>query len=199
MKRKMNLLLVSIATLFVGVIITKAAITIPVQLPTGSDKYSCKTSESSDGTKKITTCDIGGTATKTTTLSGTGKWSVKYNDPTLNNSFKIIDSNGLGVAQNVVPTSDGGTFEFTYSGNITKGEKVVLFQIEFTADNDPAKDCGGSVSPEGKGGSSTGDTDQTVDDEETGVSVPMMIIGLGAITGLAVYSIASNKAKMHRI
>ena len=199
MKKTINMLLVSALALFVGAEVSKAVL-VPVQLPVKPETYKCYTDDAkTTDLRKYTICEIGGKATKTTKISGSEIWEVSYNDSTLNNDFTVID--GLGfVDGNVTKTSSGGSFTFAYSGSITKGENVVLFKVEFAANNDPDKDCSGQVSPTGKkGNSTTEDTDQTIDDEETGVSVPMMIIAVGAVTGIAVYSVASRKTKMHRI
>ena len=199
MKKTINLFLVSVIALFLGIMVTDAVL-VPVQLPVKPETYKCYTDEAKTTDLRIyTICEIGGKATATKKISGSEIWDVVYEDGSLDNDFTIID--GLGyVDGTVTKTKTGGSFTFVYSGSITKGEDVVLFKVEFAANNEAGKNCGGSVSPTGKKGTSTtDDKDDTIDDEATGVSVPMMIIGIGAITGLAVYSVASSKTKMHRI
>ena len=198
MKKSMSLLLVFVLTLFAGIAISKA-ILVPVQLGT----YDCTEPDPiNDGLQKKTICKVGGKATKTAKISGTEVWTVEYNDSSLNNTFRVIDDSGKAILvdNSTKTTKTGGSFTIQYSGNVTKGEDVVLFSVEFVANNDSDKDCGGKISPTGKKGeSTTDDTDDTIDDEATGVSVPMMIIAVGTVTGLAIYSVASRKTKMHRI
>ena len=195
MKKNISLLLVLVLSLFIGIGIASAT-----KLPgTIQEKYDCK-DEGTVGGKHKTTCTIKFTANQTTTISGSEQWEIKYITVNSMSDWEFVSDGELGVTSNREKTTDGGTFTFNFQGNVEKGTTYELFTFSFFADPSLNGDqCGGYVYPVDNGQTTGGDKTSTIGEKDTGVSVPVAIIGIGAVTGLAIYSVSSKKTKMHRI
>ena len=200
MKKNLSLVMVMVICLFAGLIVSKAA-TPKIKLV---EKFDCTTPMSKDG-KKYTTCTINVTAEEGGTFAegATQTLLITYDEPTDSSDFEIVDTIGtLGGSADTIQKKgkEGGSFVYHFSSKVTleTGKQYTIAKIKFTAEDKADLDCGGTVE---FGGSSSGNkTEKTVTDvPKTGVSIPVAIIGIGAVAGLAIYSVSTRKTKMHRI
>ena len=84
--------------------------------------------------------------------------------------------------------------------SVEKGQTYSIVSIRFTAKDENGLDCGGTVTM--AGGISSEITSREITSQEvpnTGVSIPVAIIGIGSLVGLTVYAVTTRKLKMHRI
>ncbi len=207
MKKYLSLVLALVLALIIGVRYTNAALAIPGKLATNSDgSFDCKTLEekNADGAK-VTVCNFKFQAGESTTIGEgiTQTFNVTYDQPNSMSGFKVTQDGELGITSDVKSTTENGSFAYTYTSGktIEKGKTYTLFTIEFYSDPSIDK-CGGKITGGPvDGGSNTGDDNKTSSDEvpDLGFSIPVAIIGIGAVTGLAVYSVSSRKTKLHRI
>ena len=197
MKKKLSILFVLAIALFIGFKGVNA-LSIPGKISLETDESKSST-DTATRTKK-TVVNIVFTPSQSLDLSGrTDTYVVKYNKPHEKSNFDYYDDGIASRTGNIEKTETGGSFTVSYSGNVTKGQKVTLFTLVFESDSSyNGSDCGGTVTTT-SGGSNTDEGNRTVGPSNTGVSVPVAIIGIGAVTGLAIYSVSSRKTKMHRI
>ena len=202
MKKNICLVMLLAIALFIGIRTSNAeGLAIPASLPVYPETYECDEGVVTGDVKK-TTCTIKVTANQTTTVSGSNVFEVKFNKPHSESKWEIVTDGDLGMSDksSIKTTSTGGTFTFTYSGTIEAGKKYSLVTIAFYSNKSyTGEDCGGTISPISGGDTTSGDKTSTVTEEDLGVSVPVAIIGIGAVAGLAIYSVSSRKTKFHRI
>lgn len=211
MKKYISLLIVFTITIFIGMGMASA---VTLQL----DKYDCTDAEEvANSDKAVTTCTVYGKATSSGTLSGTQTFELTYYKKTALSSFEFAsETTDAGQITNIkrntdLSTGKGGTWDFTFKEqNVTEGQQVVLFIVNIFADKNtvgtkttyngkevPA--CGGIIAYAASGDNTSNDKGGTIAPKDTGFSIPVAIIGFGAIAGLSIYASTSRKTKMHRI
>lgn len=190
MKKYFSILLVLMVALVFGVKGVNAKITLD------ASKWSCKEdTELTDGVK-WTTCDIVATNDTEQAYTDTVTVKVTYYKPSSFSKFEVT-SPGSGLVSN--ENQEAGTFQYTFGGNIPAGD-VTLFTIRIAADPQyNGRDCGASIAFVDAGENYTNTGSDPVPAANTGASIPVAIIAIGAATGLAVYAGTSRKTKMHRI
>ena len=198
MKKSIMLLMFMAICLFAGLAITNAAsgkINVVQECEDAVPASDGKTK--TQKCKFVVTFDIGFSGKNQATT-----WEFKYKNPTDYSDFKITNAFGdIGSVDESKMTKtkkSGGTFVYNYSDvTIEKGKKYTLFEFEYTEDASLAE-CGATFAT--KGTSTTGDDDRGADDNpNTGVSIPVAVIGVGSLAGLAIYSVSSRKTKLRRI
>lgn len=167
-----------------------------------NQKFDCTTkTDPSDSTRKITDCNIVLNVDQAGEMDGSSaKFTVTYNYKTDKSDFEIIEeTNGVRIGD-IVKTDDGGSFDYEFSKGLSGS--FTAFKIRFYADAKlSGKDCGGTLSMNYNGKTSTATTSTNTDttNPKTGVSVPVVVLGAGILACLAVYASTSKKTKMHRI
>lgn len=166
--------------------------------------YKCTTNNDPyDSTRKQTDCDIILYDVEPGDIDGkTIEFVLTYNNPTDKSGFEMLEeTSGLYDATSFVETADGGTFKFSFNDGLS-GD-VIAFKVRFYSDVEASgADCGGNLSFAKEDGTVT--TGKITENHEqsnssTGVSAPVIILGVGIVACLVVYASTSKKTKMHRI
>ncbi|MBQ4583431.1 MAG: hypothetical protein IJA94_00855 [Bacilli bacterium] len=155
-------------------------------------------SDPTDSTRKMTDCTIYVNSDSAGETDGQSvSFVVKYNYETDKSDFEIIEDVS-GITTNINKVDN--TFDFDFNSGL--GTSFTAFKIRFYSDASlSGYDCGGELGMDYNGVTSTGTTSKNVtsNNPDTGVSVPVIALGVGVIACLAVYASTSRKTKMHRI
>lgn len=166
----------------------------------GISSVSCASTQTdpTDSTRKYTDCTvkvkIDGFKTSSTSIDVL----VNYNNKTSKSDFKVTEDPTAGLASK---SSDADKFNFTFNDGLS-GE-FTAFTIRFYSDATlSGKDCGGTISINynGQTYSSTSSSNSTNSaNPNTGASVSIIALGVGAIACLSFIAVSGRKTKMHRI
>ena len=212
MKKYLSLLIVLTISIFVGAGIARAAAARDVlSFPTDKGAYVSHTNSDDANKTRVTDVTVFGIPQETAEITGTDHWVVKLkknkantSDITVQEIIEVNHANSIEIT-NFKLTDTGAEFDVTYkNAAVTKDEKFEMFTLKITQGPSSVfsatdySDCGGSIGPvytsnstDNKGGS--------VPAYDTGFSIPVAIIGVGSLAGLAIVASTSKKTKMHRI
>lgn len=162
-------------------------------------KFDCTSkTDPTDSSRKITDCNIVISVDEAGEMdNSSAKFTVNYYYEHDKSDFEIIEDVS-GISSNVNKTDN--TFDFDFSNGLSGS--FTAFKIRFYSDASlSGQDCGGYVSMEYNGKTMTNQSSTNVGAENpnTGVSVPVIALGIGIVACLAVYASTSKKTKMHRI
>ena len=185
MKKYLSLLIVLTISIFVGAGIARAAAARDVlSFPTDKGAYVSHTNSDDANKTRVTDVTVFGIPQETAEITGTDHWVVKLKKNKANTSDITV--------QEIIEVNHANSIEITnFKLTETQGPSSVFSATDYS-------DCGGSIGPvytsnstDNKGGS--------VPAYDTGFSIPVAIIGVGSLAGLAIVASTSKKTKMHRI
>lgn len=187
-----------ISFLFViGVVLVLAPISS--KAVTMENKFDCTSkTDPTDSSRKITDCNIVLVSDTAGELdNASAKFTVNYYYEHEKSDFEIIEDIS-GISTNVNKAEN--TFDFEFASGLSGS--FTAFKIRFYSDASlSGKDCGGYLSMNYNGKTYTNQTSTNVEstNPNTGVSIPVIALGVGGVACLVVYASTSKKTKMHRI